>query len=57
MDILPKNINFDGPFPKLNRRLRLGVLGGGRVSTMQAAAARMSNHWDIVAGALSSDPV
>ena len=57
MNILPKHINFDGPFPKLNRRLRLGVLGGGRVSTMQAAAARMSNHWDIVAGALSSDPV
>ena len=57
MNILPKHINFDGPFPKLNRRLRLGVLGGGRGSTMQAAAARMSNHWDIVAGALSSDPV
>ena len=56
MRILPKKIDFDGPFPQLNRRLRLGVVGGGRVSTMQATAARMSDHWEIVAGALSSNP-
>lgn len=43
-------------FPKLSRRLRLGIVGGGRIATMQANAARLSNCWDVVAGALSSDP-
>ena len=55
--LLPHQIDFEGPFPKLSRRLRLGVVGGGRVSGMQAAAARLSDRWDVVAGALSSDPV
>ena len=55
MMLLPDQINFEGPFPKLSRRLRLGVVGGGRVSAMQAMAARLSDRWDIVAGAFSSD--
>ncbi len=55
--LLPKQIDFEGPFPKLSRRLRLGVVGGGRVSGMQATAARLSDRWDVVAGAMSSDPV
>ena len=45
--------------PLLPRRLRLGFVGGGRgglVGVWHAAGARLSNHWDIVAGALSSDP-
>jgi predicted dehydrogenase len=45
--------------PLMDRRLRLGFVGGGRgglVGTWHAAGARLSNHWDIVAGALSSDP-
>ncbi|WP_417280274.1 Gfo/Idh/MocA family protein [Celeribacter sp.] len=45
--------------PALDRKLRLGFVGGGRgglVGTWHAAGARLSNHWDIVAGALSSDP-
>ena len=54
--LLPDDINFDGPFPRLSRRLRLGVVGGGRIAATQAMAARMSNYWDVVAGALSSDP-
>ena len=54
--LLPKTINFDGPFPQLSRRLRLGVVGGGRISGMQATAARMTDRWEIVAGAFSSDP-
>ena len=53
--ILRENINFDGPFPALNRRLRLGVVGGGRISGMQATAARLSDKWEVVAGAFSSD--
>ncbi|WP_210527624.1 Gfo/Idh/MocA family protein [Rubellimicrobium arenae] len=45
--------------PPLGRRLRLGFVGGGRgglVGEWHAAGARLSAHWDIVAGALSSDP-
>ena len=53
--LLPETLDFDGPFPRLSRRLRLGVVGGGRVSVMQATAARLTDRWDIVAGALSSD--
>ena len=54
--ILPEKIDVDGPFPRLSRRLRLGVVGGGRISGMQATAARMTDRWEIVAGAFSSDP-
>ena len=41
------------------RRLRLGFVGGGRgalVGEWHATGARLSNRWEIVAGALSSDP-
>ena len=54
--LLPSTLDFNGPFPKLSRRLRLGIVGGGRIAATQAMAARMSNCWDVVAGALSSDP-
>ncbi len=54
--LLPANLNFDAPFPRLSRRLRLGVVGGGRISVTQAMAARLSDRWEVVAGALSSDP-
>ncbi len=56
MSILPEKIDFDGPFPRLSRRLRLGVVGGGRISGMQATAARLTDMWEITAGAFSSDP-
>jgi predicted dehydrogenase len=54
--LFPEQFSFDGPFPGLSRRLRLGVVGGGRVSGMQATAARLSDKWEVVAGAFSSDP-
>ncbi|MEX0320190.1 MAG: Gfo/Idh/MocA family protein [Ruegeria sp.] len=54
--LLPEILDFDGPFPRLTRRLRLGVVGGGRISVTQATAARMTGLWEVVAGALSSDP-
>lgn len=54
--LLPAGCDFDGPFPRLRRRLRLGVVGGGRIAVTQAQAARMSGYWEVVAGALSSDP-
>ncbi|MGR3500908.1 Gfo/Idh/MocA family protein [Pseudaestuariivita sp.] len=56
MPLLPETFDFDGPFPRLARRLRLGVVGGGRISGMQATAARMTDRWEIAAGAFSSDP-
>lgn len=55
--LLPEHIDFDAPFPRLSRRLRLGVVGGGRISGMQATAARMTGRWEVVAGAFSSDHV
>lgn len=54
--LLPGEIDFNGAFPRLNRRLRLGVVGGGRISAMQAMAARLTDRWEVVAGAMSSDP-
>ncbi len=46
-------------WPSSSGRLRLGFVGGGRgalVGEWHAAGARLSNRWDIVAGALSSNP-
>lgn len=56
MRILPPSLNSTAPFPRQNRRLRLGVVGGGRISQTQAMAARMTDRWEIVAGAFSSNP-
>ena len=56
MTILPISFDFSGPFPRQTRRLRLGIVGGGRISQTQAMAARMTDRWDIIAGAFSSDP-
>ena len=54
--ILKAPLTRDGPFPAQSRRLRLGVIGGGRIAGTQAMAARMTDRWEVVAGALSSDP-
>jgi predicted dehydrogenase len=46
-------------FPPARRRLRLGFVGGGRgafIGEVHAMGARLSNRWEVVAGALSSDP-
>jgi predicted dehydrogenase len=50
---LPKRL------PRATRRLRLGFVGGGRgafIGEVHAMGARLSNRWEVVAGALSSDP-
>jgi predicted dehydrogenase len=41
-----------------SRRLRLGMVGGGRgfIGPLHADGALLSRRWEIVAGALSSDP-
>ena len=54
--ILRDPIDMNGLFPRQSRRLRLGVVGGGRIAQTQAMAARLTDRWDVVAGALSSDP-
>ena len=54
--LLPESFDFHGPFPRLSRRLRLGIVGGGRIAGTQAMAARMTDRWEVIAGALSSDP-
>ncbi|MBN9056284.1 MAG: Gfo/Idh/MocA family oxidoreductase, partial [Rhizobiales bacterium] len=46
-------------FPLAERRLRLGIVGGGQgsfIGKVHARGARLSNRWDVVAGALSSRP-
>jgi predicted dehydrogenase len=43
----------------MNRRLRLGMVGGGQgafIGAVHRMAARMTDAFDLVAGALSSDP-
>jgi len=44
---------------RLGRRLRLGVIGGGAgsfIGPVHRAAARIDDHYEVVAGVLSSDP-
>lgn len=51
--------SMDSKYPLSPRRLRLGMVGGGRgglVGEWHATGVRLSNRWEIVAGALSSDP-
>ena len=42
-----------GPIPA--RRLRLGVVGGGRIAPVHAAAAHGSGAWEVAAGVLSRE--
>ena len=37
--------------------LKIGQIGGGRIAQTQAIAALQSDRWEIISGALSSDPV
>src|SRR3712207_5450776 len=44
---------------KLNRRLRLGMVGGGRgafIGAVHRIAARLDDRYELVAGVFSSDP-
>ena len=44
---------------RLNRRLRLGMVGGGPgafIGAVHRIASRMDDRYELVAGSLSSDP-
>lgn len=44
---------------KLRRRLRLGMIGGGQgafIGAVHRIASRLDDRYELVAGALSSDP-
>lgn len=56
---MPLQVSDAASYPRLDRRLRLGFVGGGRgglVGDWHATGARLSDCWEIVAGALSSNP-
>src|SRR5438067_11817528 len=50
---------MEGSTQKQNRRLRLGMVGGGPgafIGAVHRLASRMDDHYELVAAALSSDP-
>ena len=47
---------MDPRAPRPARRLRLGIIGWGRIGPVHAAAARGSGAWDVVAGVFSRNP-
>src|SRR3954468_20595435 len=52
-------IEGKSPSGAMRRRLRLGMVGGGRgafIGAVHRIAARLDDRWELVAGALSSDP-
>ncbi|WP_017998847.1 Gfo/Idh/MocA family oxidoreductase [Paracoccus sp. N5] len=56
---MSENANRAGAFPAAGRKLRLGVVGGGAgafIGQVHARGARLSDRWQVVAGALSSRP-
>jgi predicted dehydrogenase len=54
-----KTTEGKSPSGTTRRRLRLGMVGGGRgafIGAVHRIAARLDDRWELVAGALSSDP-
>ena len=52
-------MSMNSAIPKLGRRLRLGVIGGGPgsfIGEVHRTAARLDDNFEIVAAVLSSDP-
>src|SRR3954468_17663804 len=52
-------IEGKSPSGAMRRRLRLGMVGGGRgafIGAVHRIAARLDDRWELVAGALSGDP-
>src|SRR5438477_10892628 len=49
---------IEGSTQKLNRRLRLGMVGGGPgafIGAVHRTAARLDDHYELIAAALSSN--
>ena len=38
---------FESSFPRLSRRLRIGIVGGGRIAVTRAMAARLSDRCEV----------
>ena len=52
-------IEVSGPVHEARRRIRLGMVGGGEgafIGAVHRIAARLDDHYELVAGALSSTP-
>ena len=50
---------IEGRSDKVTGRIRLGMVGGGQgafIGAVHRLAARMDDHYELVAGALSADP-
>ena len=50
---------IEGRSDKFSGRIRLGMVGGGQgafIGAVHRIAARLDDHYELVAGALSSDP-
>src|SRR5882672_7154804 len=54
--LLTDPLTLDGSFPGQSRRLRLAIVGGGGIARVHAWAAALSERWQVVAVAPSSDP-
>jgi predicted dehydrogenase len=54
-----KSVFSRGPdllaLPSQSRRLRMGIVGGGRISKVQSLGMRLSDRWEVSAGAFSTD--
>jgi predicted dehydrogenase len=63
MQLLASPFLSDAPFPELTRRLRLGIVGAGRIARVHRWAAALSERWDVAAssarqyGRLGANPV
>ena len=50
---------IEGRSEKASGKIRLGMVGGGQgafIGAVHRIAARIDDRWELVAGALSSDP-
>ena len=54
--LLTGPLTVEGPFPSQTRRLRLAIVGGGGIGRVHAWAAALSERWEVVGVAPSSDP-
>jgi predicted dehydrogenase len=47
--LLTGPLRFDAPYPELSRKLRMGIVGGGRIAKVHRWAAALSERWVVSA--------